>query len=142
MLVTLLEDVKALGHEGQVVEVPEGYAVHFLFPQHLAVKEDPAKLKREEEAAVRKPSKAEEAERNLAAEIDGLEVVIPVKSVKGKIKAPVTATEIRAAIKDMGYSLEKKLIKTEPLTNFGTTEVPVEFPSGFESQLQVTIEPA
>lgn len=139
MLVTLLEDVKALGTEGQSVEVPEGYAVNFLFPQHMAVKEN--KTQEELAPAPRKLSKEEQTEERLAAEIDGLEVVVPVKSVKGKVKTPVTATEIRAGLKELGYSVEKKMIKTDAITSFGSVEVPVEFPSGFESLIRVTIEP-
>lgn len=140
MLVTLLENVKALGAEGQSVEVPEGYAVNFLFPQHLAVKEE--KKAGEETVEKKKPSAAESAEEKLAAEIDGLEIMIPVKAVKGKPKMPITSTEIRAGLKELGYSIEKKFIKTEPLKNFDSVEVPVEFPSGFEALLRVTIEPA
>jgi large subunit ribosomal protein L9 len=140
MLVTLLENVKALGSEGQSVEVPEGYALNFLFPQHLAVKEE--KTKDELAPQPRKLSKAEQEEEKLAAEIDGIEVVVPVKAVKGKLKSPVTATEIRAGLKELGYSVEKKMIKTDLLNAFGSVEVPVEFPSGFESLIRVTIEPA
>jgi len=139
MLVTLLENVASLGSEGQAVEVPEGYATHFLFPQHLAVEggeKEPKEIKNQE------PTKAEIEEEKLAAEIDGLEVVIPVKGVKGKPKMPVTAAEIRKGLKELGYSVAKNAIKTLQLNNFTTVDVPVEFSSGFEAQIKVTIEPA
>lgn len=139
MLVTLLEDVKALGHEGQKVEVPEGYAINFLFPQHLAVD---AASEKKEDLTPKAPTKAELEEEKLAAEIDGVEVVVKVKGVKGKPKEPVTATEIRAALKEQGIKVEKRFIKAGPITTFQTLEVPVEFPSGFESLIRVTIEPA
>jgi large subunit ribosomal protein L9 len=139
MRVTLLEDIKALGTEGQIVEVPEGYAMHFLFPQHMAVREEGHGDAVPER---RPPSKAELAEEKLAAEIDGLEVVVPVKSLKGRLKTPVTNTEIRAVMKELGYSVEKKAIKTKAIESFGTVEVPVEFPSGFDALIRVTVEPA
>lgn len=139
MLVTLLENVASLGAEGQTVEVPEGYATHFLFPQHMAVVQ---MKKPEEEAKPKAPSKAEREEEKLAADIDGQEVVVEVKAVKGKPKTAVTATEIRKGLKDLGYSVEKSAIKTEPITSFGSVDVPVEFSSGFEAQIKVTLEPA
>lgn len=139
MRVTLLEDVKALGHEGQVVEVPDGYATNFLFPQHVAVIEV---AKPKEELTFKAPTKDELAEEKLAAEIDGQEVVIQIAGVKGKPKDPITTTEIRKGLKDLGYSVEKKAIKTEPIDSFGSVDVPVEFSSGFEAQIKVTVEPA
>jgi large subunit ribosomal protein L9 len=137
MLVTLLENVASLGAEGQSVEVPEGYATHFLFPQHLAVEEN---KKLAEELVPKAPSKAELEEEKLAAEIDGQEIIVEVKGVKGKPKTAVTATEIRKGLKNLGYSVEKSAIKTSPITAFGSVEVPVEFSSGFEAQIKVTIE--
>ncbi len=139
MLVTLLENVASLGSEGQAVEVPEGYATHFLFPQHLAVEggeKEPKEIKNQE------PTKVELEEEKLAAEIDGVEVVIPAKSVKGKPETAVTATEIRKGLKELGYTVPKDAIKTLQLYNFTTVEVPVEFSSGFEAQIKVTVEPA
>jgi len=121
------------------VEVPEGYATNFLFPQHVAVIEA---VKPREELAMKAPSKEELAEEKLAAEIDGQEIVIPIKSEKGKPKTPVTVTEVRKGLKDLGYSVEKSAIKSEPITAFGSVDVPVEFSSGFEAQLKVTVEPA
>lgn len=138
MLITLLEDVKALGREGQKVEVPDGYAINFLFPQHLAVD---AALEKPEDLTMKAPTKGELEEEKIAAELDGMEVVVKVKGVKGKPKDPVTATEIRAALKEQGIKVEKRFIKTEPITIFQTLEVPVEFPSGFESLIRVTVEP-
>jgi large subunit ribosomal protein L9 len=139
MLVTLLENVASLGAEGQTVEVPEGYATHFLFPQHLAVEE---KKKQTEELKPKAPSKAELEEEKIAAEIDGQEVVVQVKGVKGKPKTAVTATEVRKGLKDLGYAIEKSAIKMDPIAAFGSVDVPVEFSSGFEAQIKVTLEPA
>lgn len=137
MRVTLLEDVASLGPKGLAVEVPDGYAVNFLFPQFLAVKSEEPKA---DDIAAKEPTKDELAEQQLAGEADGLEVVIPLKVVKGKVKKPVTATEIRAALKELDIVVPKSVIKTKTFSEPGTYEAALEFPSGFEAKISVTVE--
>ncbi len=141
MRVSLLEDVKSLGPQGSIVEVPDGYAIQFLFPQHMAVKVDAATVAKQE-IAPKEMSKEAKEEQSLAGEIDGLEVVVPAKVDNGKLKKPVTATEVRAALKDMGYKVPKNVIKMEPLHEVGTKEVTLEFPSGFDAVITLSVEAA
>lgn len=136
MRVTLLEDVASLGSKGLSVEVPDGYAVNFLFPQFLAVKAEEPKA----EEQLKAPSADELAEQKLAAEADGLELVVPLKIVKGKVKKAVTATEVRAALKSQDVVVPKSVIKMKPLSEPGTYDVALEFPSGFEAKVLVTLE--
>lgn len=111
MRVTLLEDVKNLGAKGQVVEVPDGYAENFLFPQFVAVK---AEEKPEEEKGQRgRPSMSLVDDTDaIVAELDGDELLVPVALGKepGKLKMSVTANDIRRTLKDLGHSIEKSLI--------------------------------
>lgn len=44
MKVILLEDVKALGKKGQVVNVSDGYARNLLLPKKLGVGKHPEKI--------------------------------------------------------------------------------------------------
>ena len=44
MKVILLEDVKAQGKKGDLVEVSDGYARNFLFPKKLAKEADAAAM--------------------------------------------------------------------------------------------------
>ena len=45
MQIILLHDVEKVGRRGQTVNVANGYARNFLFPQGLAVRADTAKKK-------------------------------------------------------------------------------------------------
>ena len=56
MKLILLEDVKSLGFKGEVVDVSEGYARNFLFPQHLAVEatDDTLKERKDREKSAAK----------------------------------------------------------------------------------------
>lgn len=144
MRVSLLENVTSLGPKGATVDVPDGYAINFLFPQHLAVKVTAEALTDKEELKNLKNVKREpiSADQALAADLDGLEVIIPVRAKGDKLLAPITATEIRAALKDLGYKLPKSAIHTKPLVAIGVAEVPVVFDSGFEAIVQVVLEAA
>lgn len=141
MRVSLLEDIKSLGSQGSIVEVPDGYAIQFLFPQHLAVKVDAAAVA-QQETTHKEMSKEAKEEQSLAGEIDALEVVVQAKTENGKLKKPVTATEVRAALKEMGYKVPKNVIKMEPLTELGSKEVTLEFPSGFDAVITLSVEAA
>ncbi|MFZ2681915.1 MAG: 50S ribosomal protein L9 [Patescibacteria group bacterium] len=142
MRVSLLENINALGPKGATVDVPDGYAINFLFPQYLAVKVANSVATDKDEAARLKVMKKEpiSPQQELAGQLDGLEVVITVPVKKGKLSAPVTATEVRASLKDMGYSVPKSAIKMSPIIALGTQDVHILFETGFEATITVVVE--
>lgn len=144
MHVSLLEDINSLGPKGATVDVPDGYAVNFLFPQHLAVKVASSVATDKEEVKRLKSVKPEaiSPEQELASEIDGMEVVVQAPMKKGKMVAPITATEVRAALKELDYKIPKSAIKMEPITSLGSQDVPISFDSGFEATVRVMVEPS
>lgn len=132
-----------MGKKGEVVEAAEGYARNFLFPQHLGVEASPKALRERDErekSAERKEKKEEKGERKLAAELEGLEVTISAKADKGKLYAAIHPKEIAAAIKDLGYKVDPKLIQIDVIKEAGTFDARIEFPSGFEATIQVIVE--
>ncbi len=145
MQVILLDDVRSLGRKGSVVDVPEGYARNFLFPQHLAVEASAKTLAQSaerEHVAARKETKNEKAQQRLAEEIDGIEVVIKVKADKGTLYAAVGAKQIAQALKELGHKVDETFIAMTPIKETGTSEVTVDFPSGFEAMVTVVVEAA
>lgn len=143
MKVILLEDVKQLGLKGDVVTVAEGYARNFLFPQHLGIEATDAKInqmKEQEKAVEKKQKKASKAEQELAATVDGQEIILQMKTDGDKLYAAIQPKDITAALKEQGIQLEKKLIQLPQIKEIGTYEVPVVFPGGFEAQIRVIIE--
>jgi ribosomal protein L9 len=137
MWITLTEDVGSIGPAGATVEVPEGYAVNFLFPQHLAFESVGGEPKKE---AVIKSSKEEREDESLAAELDGLEVIVVGKVKKGKYIKPISYKDVRAALKEMGHVVGFDVIKMVPISEPGTHEVVIEFPTGFEATITVIAE--
>ena len=79
MKVILLCDVKGQGKKDQIVEVSDGYARNFLFPQKKAVAADAkatSELKSKEEAKQFKINEDRKAAKALADKISGVEVSI------------------------------------------------------------------
>lgn len=143
MKVILLKDVKSLGMEGDVVEVSEGYARNFLFPQHLAVEatDETVRAKAEKEKSTkRKVKKAEKEERKAAAALDGAEVIITAKADGGTLYGAIGPKEIASELKKQKHKVDPKWISFESTKEVGSSEATVSFPSGFDATVNVVIE--
>ncbi len=143
MKVILLADVKNVGLSGEVVDVSEGYARNFLFPQHLGVEASETKLRekaQKEQSAAKKAKKEEQGEKKLARDLDGVEVIIAQKADGTKLYGSVGPKDIAAGLKDLGYKVDAALITFEPKKETGTFEATVSFESGFDATLTIIIE--
>ena len=131
MQVVLLQDVKALGKKGEMVNVSDGYARNFLLKKNLGVEATPKnlndlKLKKanEEKLAAEELAKAQE----LAKELEGRKITLAIKAGEGgRAFGSVSTKEIAKAISDqLGMEIDKKkLVLPEPIRTFGVTEVPI-----------------
>lgn len=131
MQVVLLQDVKALGKKGEMVNVSDGYARNFLLKKNLGVEATPKnlndlKLKKanEEKLAAEELAKAQE----LAKELEGKKITLAIKAGEGgRAFGSVSTKEIAKAISDqLGMEIDKKkLVLPEPIRTFGVTEVPI-----------------
>lgn len=145
MRVILLKDVKELGSEGEVVEVSDGHARNFLFPQNLAVAAtaDSLKKKADKEASFsRKEHRELSMTGDLAAELDGFELILQEKvSDGGVLYAAVTGKAIADGLKKGGFKVDPEWVELEhPLKEPGDYTVNLSLPHGFEAQIKVIIE--
>lgn len=144
MQVILLEDVQSLGRKGTVVEVSEGYARNFLFPAHLGIEANAKTLEVKEEKERREKGKEKKAAREdqkMAAQLEGVEVVVQAKADKGKLYAAVGPKQVRDALKEQeGVKVDEAWIEMQPMKEVGAQEVIVNFPSGYEATMTVTVE--
>ena len=136
MKVILEQDVKGKGKKGQMVNVADGYARNYLFPQKLAVPATSDNLNamkiREKARQAQLERDRAEAEEN-ARRLEGIVVKIPAKAGgAGKLFGSVTSKEISDALRDQcGINIEKnKIVQAEPIKTFGTYEVKCKL--GFE----------
>ena len=113
MKVILTDELRGKGGEGDIVDVAQGYAENFLFPNKMALPATPGNIKQLEER--RHNIEKREAERVAAAEalkasIDGKSVTVDAKiGEEGQLFGSVTPAQIAEAIKaELGVEVDRK----------------------------------
>ena len=125
MKVVLLCDVKGQGKKDQIVEVSDGYARNFLFPQKKAIPADAkatSELKSKAEAKEYKISEDRKAAQALADKINGVEIEIVMgHGADGRLYGSVTAKDIAEKLKALiGQDVDKrKLQMKESIRAYG-----------------------
>ncbi len=132
MKVILLEDVKALGKKGEIVNVSDGYARNAIFPKKLGVEATPKNLndlKLQNQHADKVAQEQYEAALALAEELKDKKVTVKMKAGEGgRTFGSVSTKEIAVAAKAQlrAWNLTKKKMQLpEPIRTFGVTEVAI-----------------
>ena len=147
MKVILMQDVKALGKKGDIVEVSDGYARNCLFKKGEAEEATPVKvnsLNIKKEAADFHRREEIKALKEQAQNVNGKSVIVKIKcGENGRIFGSVTAKEIADAIKEaFGYDIDKKKISMKDvIKNLGEYTVEVRFFTDITAKVKVVVQP-
>ena len=148
MKVILLEDVKALGKKGQIVNVNDGYARNFILPKKLGLEANnknlnDLKLKKANDEKIAQEQLEEAQELGKKIEAGKVELAIKVGE-DGRTFGSVSTKEIAAAVKEqMGYDIDKKKIQLkEAIKALGTHNVPVKLHTKVTAELKVVVKEA
>jgi len=130
MKVILQESLDNLGMIGDVVNVKDGYARNYLFPQKKAVIATPDELRRLEfrRDKIDKLKVAElEAARQFAERIKEISVTKSMRvSEEGSLYGSVGISDIAELLKAAGHEIDKKqVLLSEPIKGLGSFTVPV-----------------
>ena len=122
MKVILIKDVKSKGKKDQIIDVPDGYARNFLFPQKLAIpadakaqndlkgKEDSRRFKIEEERRMANETAAKLKDLTLTIHSQG--------SPDGRLYGAVTAKDVAAELeKQKGIVIDRRKMEIETMKN-------------------------
>ncbi len=148
MKVILLEDVKALGKKGEVVEVSDGYARNFILKKKLGLEATNANMNDLKLQKARMEKLAREqlaAAKELAAALEGKSVTVKIRAGEGgKAFGSVQSKEIAAAYETQcGLTIDKKkILLAEPIKTFGVHEVTVRLHPQVTGKLTVRVEEA
>ena len=145
MKVILLQDVKALGKKGQIVEVSDGYARNAILPKKLGVEATSKNLndlKLQNQHADKVAQENYENAQELAKQVETVKVVVKLKAGKdGRTFGSISTKEIAIAAKEQtGLDLDKKKMQlNEAIKNLGTYEVPVKLHPKVTAKLSVHV---
>ena len=146
MKVILLQDVKALGKKGEIVNVNDGYARNFILPKKLGLEANTKNLndlKLQNANEEKKAKEILEAAQAFAKDLESKSVVIKMKAGEGgRVFGSVSSKEIATAFKDQcGLDIDKKKIQlTDAIKAFGTYDVPVKLHQKVTGILKVKVE--
>ena len=145
MKVSLLSELKGKGGEGDIVEVADGYANNYLFPQKIAVAATKGNLKqleqRKHNIATREAARIEEAQA-LKAALDDLSVKVEARvGEEGVLFGSITAAMIADALKEAeDIEIDRKRIDLKnPIKTAGKHEVVVSIYRDIKSNLTVVV---
>jgi large subunit ribosomal protein L9 len=128
----LLQDVEALGEQGDVIDVSKGYLRNYLVPRQLAQPATRAAIeaiRARQEAEERAARNAIEKARENVSLLNRTVLTVPQQAgADGRLFGSVTAQDIANAIKDArGLKIDKRNVHLpEPIKNVGTYMVVVE----------------
>lgn len=146
MKVVFLEEVSAKEKKGDIKEVSDGYARHYLLPRGLAVQATQGAIKSAQklmEERERKRARQHDEYIELAKQLDGKELRFQVKaSSKGTLHGSVTTADIADQLSKLSsVDVDKKKIALKgALHKLGTYEVDVVFIKDAAAKITVIIE--
>lgn len=146
MKVILLQDVKGQGKKDQIVEVSDGFARNFLFPQKKAIPADAQaqnQLKGKREAEQHKIEEEKKTARELAEKLKGVTLHIKAPSGgDGRLYGAVTSKEIATALTEqIGSPIDKRKISLDsPIKAHGVYTITVKLYEGIEGKFTVSVE--
>lgn len=144
MKVILLQDIDKLGKKYEIKEVKNGYARNFLIAKGLvkpATKEALKWLKIQKEIIEKKAEEKLKEIQQKVSQIDGMEIIIPVKiGKKGELFEKITRQKIAEKIKEMGFEINKNQIELEkPIEKIGEFLIKVIFEHNLEAEIKIIV---
>ena len=147
MQVLLLEDIQKIGRVGDIIEVSEGYARNFLFPQGKAAlaTQQVKKIKETKDSATKKRIEEELAsQQELASKLENTELVVTGKLKAGDVLyGSVKAKEVADLLSSQsGVRITHQHITGAfPLKRLGLYPITVQLGQGVEFQMSVSVVP-
>ncbi|MBO4692135.1 MAG: 50S ribosomal protein L9 [Bacteroidales bacterium] len=146
MEVILIQDVRKLGHKNDIVNVRDGYANNFLFPQGLAILATPSAKKQLAENIKQRAHKEEKLmadAKAVAEKLSAVSVTIPTKvSQTGKIYGSVNNIQVAEALAAQGYEIDRRKIEikdADKVTEIGNYEAVIDLYRGVEAKVKVIV---
>jgi large subunit ribosomal protein L9 len=144
MKIILLKDVPTLGRIGDVREVKEGYAQHFLLPRGLAAPATTTNLQSLQEtrkAAQQREGRVLQHTADLKAKLEALVVEVHARAGEGgRLFGSITSQDIAEGIGRKGLEISKKQVDlTEPIKTTGFYKVAIRLHPSVSAMVEVNV---
>lgn len=144
MKVLLLQDVKAQGKKGDIIEVSDGYAKNFLIKKKMAIQATNQVINEtnQKKASEQRKLEIEKQEAiKLAERLNGNTIVVEIAcGENGKMFGSVTGKEISESLLKSGYDIDKKKINIkEPIKTFGVFSVEVKVYANVTAAINISV---
>ncbi len=144
MEVLLLNDVRKLGHLGDVVDVNIGYARNYLLPQRLATEpsdENIAAIAQDKKQAALNRDRKRDEFRTLAEQFGDVSVTIEAQAnPEGTLYGSVGAREIGAALREAGHPIKDEHVMLDaPIRTLDNIMIKLEFTEEITAQVKVWV---
>ena len=144
MEIILIQAVKNLGTEGDVITVADGYGRNFLIPQGMAIPANKSNMKRIDDIKRRQRTrelKELEQAKKVAEQLLSVSCTIPVQAgEEDKLFGSVTSQDIARALEKEGMEIDRrKIVLEEPIKELGVFTVNVKLHSEVTGTLKVWV---
>lgn len=145
MKVILLQDVKAQGKKGEVINVSDGYAQNFLFPRKLAKVADAqvlTELKNREEAIAFREAEDRKAALELKEKLNTVALVFQTTGgVDGRLYGAVTSKDISEKLEEEHkIKIDKKKIDVGNIKIAGEYSVDIKIYRDITASIKVIVK--
>ena len=145
MNVILLQDIKALGKKGELVEASDGYARNYLLPKKLAKEANAQAMNEYKNAENSKNFKLATAKAQAESQkktLEGKKFVMTAKAGQGgRLFGSITAKQIAEEIKKQ-YNIpvdKRKVVLERDIKEFGTYSAEVKLFTGISAKIDVQV---
>jgi len=144
MKIMLRENLESLGKKGDIVTVAQGYGRNYLLPKKMAVEVTSTNWKRieiEQRALKKGLEKEMSSYQELVDKLNLIRLSFSRKAgEKDVLFGSVSATDIKEAIDQQGFEIEKKkILLTEPIKRLGNYTVSIKVFHEQRAEIQVEV---
>jgi large subunit ribosomal protein L9 len=144
MKVILKHDVEKLGRKGDIVSVAPGFGRNYLIPRKLAIAVTASNVKMieiERQALKKKVEQERKSFQGLIQKLNEVTLTFPRRAgEKDVIFGSVSATDVKAALDELGFDVDKKKIQLdEPIKRLGHFTVPVKVYHEDKAEVKIVV---
>ena len=146
MKIILREDMDALGLEGDIVDVANGYGRNYLIPKGIALEANTQNIKlletQRKKIEIKRLKAKEEAEKVKERLADVMITISQKAGEEDKLYGSVTSMDIAAHLEKQGILIDRKKISMDkPIKALGEYEVPIRLYPEVTGSIKVTVVP-